>query len=187
MKPVVSAAATLAFCMLLSGCPESVHPLSDPAAAAQDPAVFGVWRGMEHGPDVWLHIGPLDRGMTAIVRVQHDLKRNEMQVARYTAFPTRIGKLNMANLEQLDRDDGLHSYFFARYQVTGAQLTLQMLSVDAVTRAVKGGGLAGRTDSRGIGEILVTAPGEALVRFLREGKVEDLFEKPMVYRRVGPR
>jgi hypothetical protein len=37
-------AALLGMTLALTACPESIHPLSDPAAAAHDPALFGVWR-----------------------------------------------------------------------------------------------------------------------------------------------
>ena len=176
------ATALLALSALLAGCPESVHPLSDPASAAPDPAVFGVWRSVGSGEETWLHIAPAARGMTSVVMITHG--RGGLEMHLYTVFPTRLGKLAMANLDSTDRSDGQHSYLFARYEVKGEKLTVRLLSVDAVNDAVKAGRLQGRTEHGAIGDVLITAPGEAIVRWLESGKPEALFGKPATYRRV---
>lgn len=178
--------AALAGCLLLSGCPESVQPLSDPAGAAHDPALFGVWHGSFDGDEMYLHAGPGERGMTRAVQIEHK-KKGGIDTTQYAAFPTRLGKLGLLNVRRTDDGADFRGYMLFRYEVKGRKLTLWMLSLKAVREDIKAGKLAGRAEGGEYGETLITASSEALGKYVQEGDAKRLFDHPLVFRRLAVR
>ena len=177
--------AALALCPLLTACPESVHPISDPATAGHDPAVFGVWHGSFDGDEMYLHVGPGERGMTKAVQVEHKQK-GDINTERYFAFPTRLGKLAMLNVHRVDEER--HSaYTLFRYQADKKKLTLWILSYAAAREDIKAGKLKGKVEDGPFGETRITASSEELVKYLQEGDPKRLFDKPLVFRRIAQR
>ena len=176
----------LALCVVLSGCPESVHPLSDPAAAAPDPALFGVWHGTFDGDEIYLHVGPGERGMTRATAVTHE-KKGALKTERYVAFPTALKDLAMLNVRVLDGGDTPHGYTLFKYQADKRKLTLWMLSYAAVRDDIKAGKLKGKAEDGRFGETYISAPGPELVRYLLEGDQARLFDKPLVFKRIAAR
>jgi hypothetical protein len=180
--------AVLALCGLLAGCPESIHPLGDPAKAAPDPALFGVWHGTFDGDEIYLHVGPADRGMTQAVMVEHREKDGAIKLERYVAFPTQLGKLAMLNVRRVDEPDTDRGYNLFRYQVDKKKLTLWMTAYAAAHDDIKAGKLAGKASDKPYGETLITASSEELAKYLLlETDPARLFDKPLAFRRAADR
>lgn len=186
MIRAAAAAVAALLAAALCGCPESVNPVADPSRAAPDPALFGVWHGTFDGDDMYLHVGPGERGMTRAVQVEHKKKGN-IETAQFAAYPTRIGKLDLLNVRQTDGVADFRGYLFFRYQLKGAKLTLWMLSLKAVREDIKAGKLAGKAAGGEYGETLITASSEDLARYLQEGDAARLFDHPLVFRRMARR
>lgn len=185
MTRTLAASAVLALCAVLSGCPESVHPLSDPATAAHDPALFGVWHGTFDEDEMYLHVGPADHGMTKAVAVEHKQRDGDVKVERYVAFPGTVGKLALLNVHpagDVERDRG---WFFFRYAVEKKKLTLWMLSYAAARQDIKDGKLKGIAEEGPYGDTRITATSAELARYLGQADARRLFDKPLVFRRVG--
>ena len=180
----LATAAALGLCALLCGCPESVHPLSDPATAAPDPALFGVWHGSFDGDEMYLHAGPGDHGMTRAIQVEHK-KKGDVATARYAAFPSRLGKMSLLNVRNPDEGADFRGYLLFRYEVKGPRLTLWMLSMKAAREDIKAGKLAGKAEGGEYGDTLITASSAALRAYLKEGDPKRLFDKPLAFRRVA--
>ena len=97
------AAGLLSLSALLAGCPESVHPVSDPATAEYDPELFGVWHGtFEDDTEIYLHIGPGEHGLTRAVLIEHKENGGGLRIENYVAFPTRLPKLIPTRLPTLN-------------------------------------------------------------------------------------
>lgn len=179
------AASLVALAPWLAGCPESIHPVSDVAQAAPDPALYGVWHGRFDGDDLYLHVGPGDRGMTSAVTVEHKEKDGTLKVERYVAFPTRLGKLAMLNVKAVDDAERDPGYVLFRYQVDKKKLTLWLTSYMAVRDDIRAGKLAGRAHDKPHGDTLITAPSDALAKYLLEADPKRLFDKPLEFRRLA--
>lgn len=168
---------------MLAGCPESIHPVSDPAGAVADPALHGTWHGTFDGDEIYLHVGPAARGMTQAVMVEHKEKGGELKVERYVAFPSRLDKLAMLNVRRVDEPDTDLGYTLFKYEVHKKKLTLWMTSYGAVRDDIKAGKLAGRAQDGPFGETLITASSEELAKYLQHSDPKRLFDKPLVFNR----
>lgn len=177
----------VALSALLTGCPESIHPISDAAQAAPDPALYGVWHGRFDGDEMYLHVGPAERGMTRAVMVEHKAKDGSIKVERYVAFPTQLGKLAMLNVKAVDDPDRDRGYSLFRYQVEKKKLTLWMTSYAAVREDIKAGKLAGKAEDKPYGDTVITAPGGELAKYLQDSDPKRLFDRPLVFRRIADR
>jgi len=177
------ACATLLFLSaLLGGCPESIHPASDPATAAHDPALFGTWHGILEGDNVYLHVGPGARGMTSAIMVEHDAK-NGIKVERYSAHPTKLASLTVLNVRPLD-DAHEHGYSIMKYEVEAGTLTLWMTSYAAIREDIRAGKLKGVAEKDPYGDTRITASGAELAAYLRAADRKRLFDKPLAFRRI---
>lgn len=183
----LAAPALVALTLLLAACIESVHPISDAGQAAPDPALYGVWHGRFDGDDMYLHVGPGDRGMTRAVTVEHKQKDGAIKVERYVAFPTRVGKLAMLNVKSVDDPERDHGYLLFKYQAGKKRLTLWLTSYGAVREDIKAGKLAGRADAAPYGDTVITASGAELAQYLQASDPRRLFDKPLVFRRMASR
>lgn len=184
IRNTAAATAILSLCTLLAACPESVHPISDPAAAAHDPALFGVWHSTFEDEEMYVHVGPAERGVTRAVTVEHKKKGGEVKVERYTAFPSRLEGLSMLNLRA--DDDGTRGYSLLKYEVNKKKLTLWMTSVAAVREDIKAGKLKGIAEEGQFGDTRITAPSAEIAAWLLAADRKRLFDKPMEFRKVGP-
>jgi len=178
--------AALALCALLGACPESVNPISDPTTAAHDPALFGVWHGSFDGDEIYLHVGPGERGMTRAILVEHD-KKGAIKTERYVAFPTQLGKLAMLNVRRVDEVDHDRGYTLFKYQADKRKLTLWMTAYAAVRDDIKAGKLKGKAEDEAYGETYISASGPELAAYLQEGEPARLFDKPLVFTRIAAR
>lgn len=184
MTRALVALATLACGVLLTGCPESVQPLSDPSRASPDPALLGVWHGTFDGDEMYLHAGPGERGMIRAIQVEHK-KKGGIETARYAAFPTRLGKLGMLNVRSLDESADYRGYLLFRYEIKGRRLTLWMLSLKAAREDIKAGRLAGKAEGGEFGDTLITASSPELAAYVEKGDPKRLFGPPLVFRRIA--
>ena len=184
MTRQTSFAAIVGLCALLAGCPESVHPSSDPAAATQDPALFGVWQSTFEDEEMYLHVGPAERGMTRAVTVEHKKKGGQVKVEAYTAFPSRLEGLSMLNLRA--DDDGTRGYSLFKYEVSKKKLTLWMTSAAAVREDIKAGKVKGIAEEGPFGDTRITAPSAEIAAWLLAADRKRLFDKPMEFRKAGP-
>lgn len=186
MTRALVALATLAGGLLLAACPESVQPLSDPSRAAPDPALLGVWHGTFDGDEMYLHAGPGERGMIRTIQVEHK-KKGGIETARYAAFPTKVGKLDMLNVRSLDESADYRGYLLFKYEVKGARLTLWMLSLKAARDDIKAGRLTGKAEGGEFGDTLITASSAELAAYLEKGDPKRLFDHPLAFRRIARR
>lgn len=178
------AASVVALCALLSGCPESVHPLSDPATAVHEQALFGVWHGRFDEDEMYLHVGPADHGMTKAITVEHKKKDGDVRVERYVAFPGTVGKLAVLNVHPAGDAERDRGYFFFRYAVEKKKLTLWLLSYAAARQDIRDGKLKGVAEEGPYGDTRITATTAELVKYFEQADVARLFDKPMEFRRV---
>jgi len=181
MIRVSAVCATLALCVLMCGCPESVHPLSDPAGAAPDAALFGVWHGSFDGDEIYLHVGPGERGMTKATMVEHD-KRGGIKTERYVAFPTQLEGLVMLNVRAVGESDNERGYTLFKYEVASRKLTLWMLSYAAARDDIRAGKLKGKAEGGPYGETYISASSQELAAYVLGGQAR-VFDKPLVFRR----
>lgn len=179
------AAALLSACPLLAGCPESVHPVSDPAGAAHDPALSGTWHGVFDGDAIYLHVGRAEHGMTRAVTVEHERKDGGIKVERYVAFASRLDKLALLNVRPVD-GGGTAGYSLFKYETGKDRLTLWLTSFAAVREDIKAGKLAGIAGDGKFGETRITASSAELAAWLRAAEPRRLFDKPLVFVRVAP-
>jgi hypothetical protein len=177
------ALAMLALCALASGCPESVHPVSDPAKAAPDAALFGVWHGTFDGDEIYLHVGGGDQGMTKSTMVEHR-KDGAIKTERYLAYPTRLEGLAVLNVQPLAEGDKFRGYSLFKYEVTARKLTLWMTSYAAVREDIKAAKLKGVAEDGAYGETRITASSAELASYLQAADQARLFDKPLAFKRV---
>lgn len=173
--------AMLALSALMAGCPESVHPVSNPARAAHDHALFGVWHGTFDGDEVYLHVGPGERGMTSATMVEHR-KDGRVKTERYLAFPSRLERFAVLNVTPLD-DARVRGYTLMKYEVAKKKLTLWMLSYGAARDDIKAGTLPGIAEDGQFGDTRITASSAELAAYLQHDQ-KRLFDKPLSFTRV---
>jgi hypothetical protein len=183
MNRLAATGAVLLLGLLLAGCPESVHPITDPAKAAADPALHGAWHGTFDDEEIYLHVGPGERGMTKATLVEYG-KEAKIKTERYLAFPSAVGRLALLNVRRVDEPERSRGYTLFKYRVAGGKLTLWMLSYAAARDDIKAGKLTGKAEDGPFGETLITAPSAELAKYLQEGDPARLFDKPLVFNRV---
>jgi hypothetical protein len=149
-----------AACLLVVGCDDSKHPLSDPAAAKPDQRLLGVWRWQNgSGEVIYYHVGQAGEkfpaGMMRVVEVKHSEGKVEPP-EEFLMFPTVLQGKNYLNVvsdgdkklvKVLDekgwRPDAVESYTFLKYQVEGDKLVVWLVDEGAKERAIRGGKVKG--------------------------------------------
>ena len=180
------AAGLLSLSALLAGCPESVHPVSDPATAEYDPELFGVWHGtFEDDTEIYLHIGPGEHGLTRAVLIEHKENGGGLRIENYVAFPTRLPKLKVLNVRSLD--DASRGYSIVRYKLEDKdELVFWLTSYPAVREDIKAGKLKGIAESGQFEDTRITASSTELAAYLHGSDRARLFDKPLEFERVEP-
>jgi hypothetical protein len=108
----------------LAGCPlSSDKPLSDPGAAAADPALIGTWKTRDPESGEWnqLTIFPFN----AHEMVGFAPEKDSSKVSAFRLFVTSIGTQTFLNVQELGTDDS--SWFFARYEIVQGRLRLSVV------------------------------------------------------------
>ena len=181
-----AAVALLALCALLAGCPESIHPASDPSAAQHDERLFGSWQGEFEGDEIWLHVGPAERGFTSAVMVERKGKDGSIKAERYAAFPSRLGEeLAVLNVRPLN-GDAERAYTLFKYVAKKNKLTLWMASYNAVRADIRAGKLKGVAEEGRFGDTRITASTAEVAAYLVNADPGRLFDKPLEFSRVEP-
>ncbi len=108
----------------MAGCPlSSDKPLSDPRAAAADPALVGTWKTQDPESGEWnqLTIFPFD---------QHEMvgfapENDSSKVSAFRLFVTSIGTQRFLNVQELGTGDS--GWFFARYEIVQGRMRLSVV------------------------------------------------------------
>ena len=114
----------LAVIAALAGCPlSSDKPLSDPRAAAPDPALVGTWKTQDPESGEWnqLTIFPFD---------EHEMvgfapEKDSSKVSAFRLFVTSVGTQRFLNVQELGTGDS--GWFFARYEITKGRMRLSVV------------------------------------------------------------
>jgi len=115
----------LAVIAALAGCPlSSDKPLSDPSAAAVDPALVGTWKTQDPESGEW-------NQLTIFAFDEHEMvgfapENGSSKVSAFRLFATAIGTQRFLNVQELGTDDS--GWFFARYEIV--QNRMRMTIVD---------------------------------------------------------
>ena len=196
---------------VLSSCapPKSDQPLSDPAQAAADPALSGLWiaeRKKDETDLVYLHAAPRKDGWTDLELVTHD--ERGITTEQFEMFPTTLEQkqiMNIRNKAAKPAEGAAQApsarYFFARYVLKKKdELNLWLMDNDAATEAVEKGRVKGKVEKTGkikvegkVKEITDTTvvfqdTTENLAKFVKAAETFKLFSgDPMRFRRVPAR
>jgi hypothetical protein len=108
----------------LAGCPlSSDKPLSDPGAAAVDPALVGAWKTQDPESGEW-------NQLTIFAFDEHEMvgfapEKDSAKVSAYRLFVTSIGAQRFLNVQELGTDDS--GWFFARYEIIQDRMRLSIV------------------------------------------------------------
>jgi hypothetical protein len=111
--------------LVLAACPySSRQPLSDPAAAAPDPALAGTWKSQDPETQEWVTLSffALDEHeMVAFTPGDAGGKADA-----YRLFVTAIGAEKFLNVRQLG-EAGDQEWLFVNYRIDGGRLVLRIM------------------------------------------------------------
>ena len=196
-----------AACLFFAGClPESINPLSTPAASFIDPRFEGVYQEVRKDKDAkdgsaFWHFHYRGASDTAkgvrrsttqleIIGIGHKPKGG-LDIARYKALATKIAGHDYLSFMELPPDGAKKSpltYSFARYEVTWrGDLRIWLANESAFAAAVKAGKLRGKvTTSKFSDSVTLTDTTAHLAAFIAAGDPGKLFDsEPMTFRRLS--
>lgn len=194
------------FLAAIAGCepPQSVNPLSDPAAAKADPRLNGVFAANLDGDAAWLHFNPRAAGAVVdVILIGHDGQKGAM-VLHYEGFPTQIGTGSYLNLKAKTFDDMFEqrytlspNYIFAKYEIAkDGALTLSVMHDGPATKAIRKKEIDGKVseggEAAGIGSItghgtLLTADSAKLSAWISKSTDPELFDVLGTFKKVDPK
>jgi hypothetical protein len=195
MRPHISMllGAWLFACLLLTGCHDSIVPLSGAAKASPDKRLIGVWQHKHQNGITYYHVGRLGgkapEGVMRVVTVSHPNSGELQEPHQLLAFRSDVGghsHLNIASVtqEQLGsiRKEGwraglLDSYILLRYRVDGDALLVLGMNDAAKRKAIAGGKIKGV--DKGREGVTFTDTTENLAQFVA-ATGDDLFSKDVV-------
>jgi hypothetical protein len=194
MRKMMTALALIAAALLLASCgpPESENPLSDPASAARDDALLGVWTFQtEDGATGYAHIVAAPEGRTDLVFVFHDAKKGA-DVSAFTFFTTAAGGRTYMNAQERARDKPGpkpdSGYVFARYEIAkDGALALALMDEGEAAKAVEAGRVKGtvtRGEAGSLVKVRLTDSSAGLEKFAREADAATLWKPFLTLRRV---
>jgi hypothetical protein len=186
----------LGLCLLLAGCDDSTHPLSDSQTAKPDAGLVGVWR--EDNGEAYYHVGHAGKGFPEGVMRVVEVIHNQAVVeppAEFLAFSTALGGktylnvvLDQKQVKRLDekgwKPDAVECYTFIKYRLDGDKLVAWWLDEEAKERAINNGKIKGKIERSGVSRITDTA--ENVARFVA-GAPDSLWDTkhPGRFERVG--
>lgn len=177
-------------CVSCASClPTSQTPLSDPAKAALDRRLLGVWTGTDNDePPTYLHIVRASGGIVdAIVVVNFD---DGAEVSLYKAFTTVLDGRKFLNIRQQSRDRRqlLQAYMFGAYEIdAGGVLNLRLLgNTPYLQQAIKNGLVKGVVQKTGrLISISIAESPDKFADFVKKTEAKKLFgEEPIKFTRM---
>jgi hypothetical protein len=189
----VALLSLLALAAALGGCKvDGVNPVVPLASAQADTALYGAWRFREKDELTYVHIGPdfalgdaKEGQPMRIVIVDH--KRNGLTEEDYVAYGARAGRHRFLSVaqEEKGRREG---YLYVRYALLdGNAIRFATVNQEALGAAIKAGRIKGTVRGEGLSaETVITADPAETAAFLAAAG-DDLFNPPVVLRRVPPR
>lgn len=180
----------------LAGCKvDSKNPISSPANAQPDAALFGVWRYRAKGELTYVHIGPefslsvsdaaaANKRMT-IIFVDH--KPNGITEEVHVAHASRVGKQRYLNVVQVEEGKPA-GFVFVKYTLIDRNtLRFSAINDEALKTAIRAGRIEGTIRGEGpASETAITADSVEIESFLKQEGAK-LFAKPVVLKRVQDR
>lgn len=181
----MTACVTLALCAMLCGCPVAQQPLSNPADAAPDAQLLGVWQAHDKGEDlVYLHIGRGKQGLMDAMLVEHG-EDGRYKVFHYSAFPTQYEGMTLLNIISPEDHKDTPGYDIVRYHVDGKRsLSLALMSEDVVKQAINDGKLKGKVGPGTFDDTTITASGKELLAYIKSADQSKLFPKALKFKRA---
>lgn len=175
----------LALSALLGGCLVSRHPLSNPAKAAADAQLLGVWVAHDKGENlVYLHVGRGKNGMMEAMWVEHG-EDGGYKVSHYSAFPTQLEGMTLLNVVSSEDHKATKGYDIMRYQIDGnRRLSLALMSEDFVKQDIKDGKLKGKIEPGKLGDTIITASGKELLAYIKSADQSKLFPNSLKFERA---
>jgi hypothetical protein len=189
-------------CLLLIGCDDSKHPLSDPNTSKPDNRLVGVWRWQNGSGDVtYYHIGQagekFPQSVMRVVEVKHSSGKVEVPDG-FLMFPTILDGKNYLNVVH-DGDGGkkpvkllnekgwraelVESYTFLKYQVEGDKLVVWLVDEGPKERAIQSGKVKGVIEANK--PACFTGPTADVARFVAQAGESLLNTKePIRFERV---
>lgn len=174
-------------CVFIAGCyPESVNPLSAPAASLFDDRLPGVYEQREADEKTFWHLRyralPVKGGAEdepipklEVVRISHLKNNRGLETNRFDVLATRIGKKNYFSFVELQDGGGKTpvTYGLARYEVNWlGEVRVWMASKTAFAEAVKSGQLKGKISGD---SVALTDSTESLAAFVAAADPKKLF------------
>lgn len=194
------AAVAVFLSLLLSGCvPELERPLSDPASAAPDSRLLGMWVGSTpdgEGP-VWIHFCQGENSMTDIVLICPEPGKG-LEASYFRMHPTRAGGFTYMNLKshpprnalgfKVDEEDKYPrsgGYRLAKYHIASDGVLRIWILTDEISRFIEEGQLGGHVRKDGYAkEVKITESPEKFLGFLEKSDHGKIFDPFLVCRRV---
>ncbi len=136
MKKIFFLSSLFSLLLLLTGCPYySKVPLTEIPKAPIDTALLGTWASDE------IKTGA-DTGEIKIIAFNKNeyyidllgLNKGKIEIERYRAYITPVGKINILNLEDL-KEKG--NYSFLSYKINGNKLVLEIVSDECIKEKYK--------------------------------------------------
>jgi hypothetical protein len=131
MKNIIILFLIFPLLFILSGCPYySKVPLTEMPKTSIDTLLLGTWKIDENKPEA-------DSGEMKIIKFNPNeyyiemfgLNRGKIEIDRYRAYITPVGKTNLLNLEDL-KTKGTYSFF--RYKLSGNKLDIEIVSDECI-------------------------------------------------------
>lgn len=194
---------------LISCCPISQHPLSDPKDAAYDKRLEGSWLiKTDDGRNAFLHFGKMKDNLTKVISVENK-ENGDLDYSVYAMFPTFIDNAQYMNIIFDEVSKGvpkeIKGYELAKYELAEDNNTLifSFMSMRPLAEAVKSNILMGNirydkpatplegnkeransetTDS--IRCVTITDTPDNIIKFIKASDQNVLFPNPLKLNRV---
>jgi hypothetical protein len=172
--------ATLA----LAACypPTTSHPVGSTVGLKADPALTGVWKGIDHdGKAHYVHFLHQSDGTLTILIVETGDKAEDWYSV--TATTAQLGANRLMNAKLLWTDNKPETDIpgtvpvLYRFDAKGT-LTLALMNEDAAKAAILAGKIKGTVEKGAMGDAVITAAPATLDKFMASPEVVKLFAAP---------
>ena len=160
----ILATAVFATCLVVVGCDDSTVPLADPADAAPERQLVGLWQQSHKGGVTYYHVGPLGgEAPRAVLRVVSIVQKDGGELEQphqLLAFPTTLGSQHYLNVAGITQDqlatikqsgwqaEMLNSYILLKYELKDDALLLWGTDKQAKKVAIQDGKVEGEIEGQ---------------------------------------